>query len=79
MIEVFLASTKLVLTNLTMLKIRYVKLVLYSNIYIMNWEKILWHCGVVAIATAQLYSTKPELKICASSKPTQGVSEILDG
>ena len=32
--------------------------------------------GVVVITTAQLHSTKPELRFCASSNP---VSEIRDG
>ena len=37
------------------------------------------HCGVVVITTAQLYSTKPELRFCAGSNPACGVSEIQDG
>ena len=40
---------------------------------------IQWRCGVVDIATAQLHSTKPELKFCAGSNPAHGVSEIRDG
>ena len=35
--------------------------------------------GVVVIATAQLHSTKPELRFCAGSNPARGVSEIRDG
>ena len=35
--------------------------------------------GVVVIITAQLYSTKLELRFCAGSNPTRGVSEIRDG
>ena len=35
--------------------------------------------GVVVINTAQLHSTKPELKLCAGSNPARGMSEILDG
>ena len=35
--------------------------------------------GVVVINTAQLHSTKPELKFCAGSNPARGMSEILDG
>ena len=31
---------------------------------------------VLAITTAQLYSTKPELGFCAGSNPAHGVSEI---
>ena len=34
---------------------------------------------VVAITTAQLHSTKPELKFCVGSNPARGVSEIRDG
>ena len=35
--------------------------------------------GVVVIATAQLHSTKLELRFCAGSNPARGVSEIRDG
>ena len=35
--------------------------------------------GVLVITTAQLHSTKPELRFCASSNPARGVSEIRDG
>ena len=35
--------------------------------------------GVVVITTAQLHSTKPELRFCAGSNPARGVSEIRDG
>ena len=35
--------------------------------------------GVVVIATAQLHSTKPELRFCAGSNPACDVSEIRDG
>ena len=38
-----------------------------------------WGRGVVVITTAQLHSTKPELRLCAGSNPTYGVSEIRDG
>ena len=36
-------------------------------------------CGVVVITTAQLHSSKPELRLCAGSNPVHGVSEIRDG
>ena len=39
----------------------------------------LWRCGVVISTTAQLYSTKPELRFCAGSNPACGMSEICDG
>ena len=35
--------------------------------------------GVEVIITAQLYSTKPELRFCAGSNPARGVLEICDG
>ena len=35
--------------------------------------------GVVVITTAQLHSTKAELRFCAGSNPARGVSEIRDG
>ena len=38
-----------------------------------------WCRGVVVITTAHLYSTKPEPRLCASSNPAHGVSEIRDG
>ena len=33
----------------------------------------------MVITTAQLYSTKPELRFCPGSNPAPGVSEIRDG
>ena len=38
-----------------------------------------WSRGVVVITTAQLHSTKPELRFYAGSVPAHGVSEIRDG
>ena len=35
--------------------------------------------GIVVITTAQLHSTKPELRFCAGSNPARGVSEICNG
>ena len=35
--------------------------------------------GVVVIATAQLHSSKSELRFCAGSNPARVVSEIRDG
>ena len=35
--------------------------------------------NVVVITTAQLHSTKPELRFCAGSNPAREVSEIRDG
>ena len=38
-----------------------------------------WRRGVVAITTAQIHSTKPELMFCAGSNPACGVSAIRNG
>ena len=38
-----------------------------------------WCRGVVIITTAQLHSTKPELRFCAGSSPARGMSEIRNG
>ena len=38
-----------------------------------------WRRGVVVITTAQLYSTKPEIRFCPGSNPARGLSEIRDG
>ena len=38
-----------------------------------------WSRGVAVITTAQLHSTKPELRLCAGSNPAPGVSEIRNG
>ena len=35
-----------------------------------------WRRSVVVITTAQLHSTKSELRLCAGSKPARDVSEI---
>ena len=38
-----------------------------------------WWRGVVVITTAQLHSTKPELRLCADSNLVCGMSEIHNG
>ena len=38
----------------------------------------MWRSGVVVITTAQLHSTKPELRFCAGSNPVGSVSEICN-
>ena len=35
--------------------------------------------GALVITTAQLHSTKPELRFSAGSNPARGVPEIRDG
>ena len=42
-------------------------------------DYIFWRRGVAVITTAQLHSTKPELRLCTGSNPARGVSEIHDG
>ena len=42
-------------------------------------QMFLWHCDVVVNTTAQLHSTKPELRFRAVSNPASGVSETCDG
>ena len=39
---------------------------------------LVYRRGVVVITTAQLHSTKPELRFCAGPNPARGVSEIRD-
>ena len=39
----------------------------------------MWCCGVVVITTAQLHSTKPELRLCAGSDTALGMPEIRAG
>ena len=41
-------------------------------------DVVLQRCGVVVFSTAELHSTKPELKFCTGSNPAHGVSEIHD-
>ena len=45
----------------------------------MQVDHQLWRRGVVVITTAQLHSTKPELRICAGSNHALGGLEIRDG
>ena len=35
--------------------------------------------AILVITTAQLHSTKPELRLCTGSSPNRIVSEIRDG
>ena len=39
----------------------------------------MWHRSVAVITTAQLHSTKTELRFSAGSNPARGVLEIRDG
>ena len=38
-----------------------------------------WRRGVVVTTTAQVHSSKPELRFCAGSSPVHGEWEIRDG
>ena len=48
-----------------------------------QWQKTIplkqWCSGIVVITTAQLHSTKPEIRFCAVSNPARDVSEIRNG
>ena len=79
-----IANTALKITNTKF----YVPIVTLSSKDIVKLVKLLeegfkrpvyWRRGVVVITTAQIYSTKPELRFCAGSNPARGVSEIRDG
>ena len=51
-----------------------------SDLLVLCWHNTSnWRRGVVVITTAQLHSTKPELRLCAGSNPARGVLEIRDG
>ena len=54
----------------------YIKLLNLLIIIINNIA--MWRHGVVVITTAQLHSTKPELRLCTGSNPACRVSEIPD-
>ena len=45
----------------------------------MQVDHPLWRRGVVVITTAQLHSTKPELRFYAGSNPALGGLETRDG
>ena len=49
----------------------------FRNAFALNLQT--YRRGAVVITTAQLHSTKPELRFCAGSNPACGVSEIRDG
>ena len=49
-----------------------------SPLSIIIWQSHHWRRGVVVIATAQLLSITPELRLCTGSNPARGVSEIRD-
>ena len=45
----------------------------------MEVARVLWGRGAVVITTAQLHSTKPELRLCGGLNSPRSVSEICDG
>ena len=61
-------------TNLIMLFVSY-------SLILFNKPSVIFgiFCGVVVITTAQLHSTKPELRFCTGSNSARGVSEICNG
>ena len=44
---------------------------------VLMWYQ-LWHRGVVVITTAQLHSTKSELRLCAGSNPARDALGICN-
>ena len=51
-----------------------------SQVFLINRNAtVKWYRGAVVITTAQLHSTKLELKFCAGSNPAGGMWEIRDG
>ena len=42
-------------------------------------QGLLWRRGEIVITTAQLHSTKTELRFCTGLNPACGVSKIHDG
>ena len=46
---------------------------------LMSHQSQIWRCGVVVIATGQLHSTKPKLRVGIGSNPARGVLKIRDG
>ena len=51
----------------------------FQQVFPAYYQQLLWHHGVVFITTAELHSTKPELRFCAGSNPACGMSEIYGG
>ena len=67
-----------------------IRVLFFENCFILRWKiffkKIFsctvisqWRRGIVVITTAQLHSSKPELRFCAGSYPARSVSEIQGG
>ena len=46
---------------------------------IINVKTLQWRRGAVVITTAQLHSTKSELRFCTGSNTARGMSNIRDG
>ena len=67
-----------------------IRVLFFENCFILRWKiffkKIFsctvisqWRRRIVVITTAQLHSSKPELRFCAGSYPARSVSEIQGG
>ena len=67
-------------TNFMQFFPKFLKIMILSpQLFVCQLWVILWSRGVVVITTAQLYSTKPELRSCAGSNPARSMSEMRDG
>ena len=55
------------------------KNVAYHDAVVLWHHRRLWYCAAVVITTAQLHSTKLELRFWAGSNPARTVSEICSG
>ena len=56
-----------------------VTLMLHLNQSMLQLYRTYKNRNVVVITTAQLHSTKPELRFCAGSNPARGMLEIHHG
>ena len=52
---------------------------LFKVVIVKNFELNFCKCSVVVITTAQLHSTKPELRFCKGSNLACGMSKICNG
>ena len=85
MVSVYLSRTNLKLHNISITPKMVKKVIMNLD----SWKTSgpdcipvmvpMWHRGVVVINTAQLHSTKPELRFYTGSNPARGMSKICDG
>ena len=57
------------------------KRVIFVTVVVPWWHcgVVMLHCGVVVTTTAQLHSSKPELRFCTGSNPVHSMLEIRNG